>query len=199
MSDVAKGASDMILLDDHFQTIVSAVKEGRAIFDNIRKFVNYLLSSNIMEVLVISLAVILGGGHLPLLPIHLLWINLVTDGLPAVALGVDPARKDIMKLKPSVFREEIVGGKFLGPLLIVSLLLTAAILFIFLMYEKDPIYEQTMVFTSIVVYEMLRITAIRSEYNLPFFSNPFLLMAIAGSLILHLFILYLPVSFAGVS
>ena len=196
-TDVAKGASDMILLDDHFQTIVSAVKEGRAIFDNIRKFVNYLLSSNIMEVLVISLAVILGGGHLPLLPIHLLWINLVTDGLPAVALGVDPARKDIMKLKPSVFREEIVGGKFLGPLLIVSLLLTISILFIFLMYEKDPIYEQTMVFTSIVVYEMLRIFAIRSEYKLPFFSNPFLILAITSSLILHLLILYLPISFGG--
>ena len=196
-TDVAKGASDMILLDDHFQTIVSAVKEGRAIFDNIRKFVNYLLSSNIMEVLVISLAVILGGGHLPLLPIHLLWINLVTDGLPAIALGVDPARKDIMSLKPAVFREEIVGGKFLGPLLIVSLLLTISILFIFLIYEKDPIYEQTMVFTSIVVYEMLRIFAIRNEYKLPFFSNPFLILAIATSLILHICILYLPLSFGG--
>jgi P-type Ca2+ transporter type 2C len=198
-TDVAKGASDMILLDDHFQTIVSAVKEGRAIFDNIRKFVNYLLSSNIMEVLVISLAVILGGGHLPLLPIHLLWINLVTDGLPAIALGIDPPRKDIMSLAPNKFREEIVGGHFLGPLMVISLLLTAAILFIFLVYEKDPIYEQTMVFTSIVVYEMLRIFAIRSEYKLPFFSNPFLIFAIAGSLILHLTILYAPLSFGGVA
>lgn len=198
-TDVAKGASDMILLDDHFQTIVSAVKEGRAIFDNIRKFVNYLLSSNIMEVLVISLAVILGGGHLPLLPIHLLWINLVTDGLPAIALGVDPPRKDIMNLKPQKFREEIAGGHFLGPLITVSVLLTTAILFIFLMYEKDPIYEQTMVFTSIVVYEMLRIAAIRGEYKLPFFSNPFLIFAIAGSIILQLVILYLPVSFAGIT
>ena len=198
-TDVAKNASDMILLDDHFSTIVSAVKEGRAIFDNIRKFVNYLLSSNIMEVLVISLAVILGGGHLPLLPIHLLWINLVTDGLPAIALGVDPPRKDIMSLKPQKFREEIAGGHFLGPLITVSVLLTIAILFIFLMYEKDPIYEQTMVFTSIVVYEMLRIVAIRNEYKLPFLSNPFLILAIMGSLILHLMILYLPISFAEVS
>lgn len=198
-TDVAKGASDMILLDDHFQTIVSAVKEGRAIFDNIRKFVNYLLSSNIMEVLVISLAVILGGGHLPLLPIHLLWINLVTDGLPAIALGIDPPRKDIMSLKPEKFREEIAGGHFLGPLITISVLLTVAILFIFLMYEKDPIYEQTMVFTSIVVYEMLRIFAIRSEYKLPFFSNPFLILAITGSLILQLTILYAPFTLGGVS
>ena len=198
-TDVSKQASDMILLDDHFSTIVSAVKEGRAIFDNIRKFVNYLLSSNIMEVLVISLAVILGGGHLPLLPIHLLWINLVTDGLPAIALGVDPPRKNIMSLSPKLFREEIAGGRFLGPLIVVSILLTAAILAIFLIYEKDPIYEQTMVFTSIVVYEMLRIFAIRGEYKLPFFSNPFLIFAIAGSLILQLMILYLPISFAGVT
>ena len=198
-TDVAKGASDMILLDDHFQTIVSAVKEGRAIFDNIRKFVNYLLSSNIMEVLVISFAVILGGGHLPLLPIHLLWINLITDGLPAVALGVDPPRENIMSLKPQSFREEIAGGHFLGPLIAISVLLTLAILFIFLMYEKDPVYEQTMVFTSIVVYEMLRIIAIRSEYKLPFFSNPFLILAIAGSLILHLMILYAPISLGGVT
>ncbi len=198
-TDVSKQASDMILLDDHFTTIVSAVKEGRAIFDNIRKFVNYLLSSNIMEVLVISFAVILGGGHLPLLPIHLLWINLITDGLPAIALGVDPPRKNIMDLPPQKFREEIVGGRFLGPLIVVSVLLTAAILAIFLIYEKDPIYEQTMVFTSIVLYEMLRIIAIRSEYKLPFFSNPYLIIAITGSLILQLIILYLPLSFAGTS
>ncbi|MDP3973450.1 MAG: calcium-translocating P-type ATPase, PMCA-type [Candidatus Daviesbacteria bacterium] len=198
-TDVAKEASDMVLLDDHFSTIVEAIKEGRAIFDNIRKFVNYLLSSNIMEVLVISLAVILGGGHLPLLPIHLLWINLVTDGLPAIALGVDPPRKNIMDLPPQKFREEIAGGRFLGPLMAVSVLLTIAILLIFFIYQKDPIYEQTMVFTAIVFYEMLRIVAIRSEYKLPFFSNPFLVLAITGSLILQLLILYLPISFAGVT
>ena len=198
-TDVAKQASDMILMDDHFATIVAAVREGRAIFDNIRKFVNYLLSSNIMEVMVISLAVILGGGHLPLLPIHLLWINLITDGLPAIALGVDPPRKNLMSIPPKLFREEIAGGKFLGPLTVVSILLTAAILAIFLMYEKDPIYEQTMVFTSIVFYEMLRIIAIRSEYKLPFFSNKFLVLAISGSLALQLAILYLPLSFAGIT
>ncbi|MBI2040081.1 calcium-translocating P-type ATPase, PMCA-type [Candidatus Microgenomates bacterium] len=198
-TDVAKEASDIILLDDHFSTIVEAIKEGRAIFDNIRKFVNYLLSSNIMEVLVISLAVIIGGGHLPLLPIHLLWINLVTDGLPAIALGVDPPRKNIMNLKPQHFREEIAGGRFLGPLMVVSVLLTVAILAIFFIYQKDPIYEQTMVFSAIVFYEMLRIIAIRSEYKLPFFSNPFLVLAIAGSLILQLLILYLPISFAGIT
>ncbi|MBI2020865.1 calcium-translocating P-type ATPase, PMCA-type [Candidatus Daviesbacteria bacterium] len=198
-TDVAKEASDMILLDDHFTTIVQAVKEGRAIFDNIRKFVNYLLSSNIMEVMVISIAVILGSGHLPLLPIHLLWINLVTDGLPALALGVDPARKDIMSLPPQKFREQIAGGRFLGPLIAVSVLLTAAILLIFMIYEKDPIYEQTMVFSAIVLYEMLRIIAIRSEYKLSFFSNKYLVGAIFTTLILQILILYAPLSFAGLS
>lgn len=198
-TDVAKEASDMILLDDHFSTIVSAIKEGRVIFDNIRKFVNYLLSSNMMEVFVISSAVILGGGHLPLLPVHLLWINLVTDGLPAIALGVDPPRKNIMNLKPQHFREEIAGGRFLGPLITVSVLLTMAILAIFFIYQKDPIYEQTMVFSAIVFYEMLRIIAIRQEYKLPFFSNIYLLLAITGSLILQLVILYLPLSLGGVT
>lgn len=198
-TDVAKEASDMILMDDHFATIVSAVKEGRAIFDNIRKFVNYLLSSNIMEVMVISVAVILGSGHLPLLPIHLLWINLVTDGLPALALGVDPPRKDIMSLPPQKFREQIAGGRFLGPLVVVSVLLSAAILAIFLIYEKDPIYEQTMVFSAIVLYEMLRIFAIRSEYKLSFFSNKYLVGAIFTTLILQLMILYAPLSFGGLS
>lgn len=198
-TDVAKEASDMILLDDHFATIVAAVKEGRAIFDNIRKFVNYLLSSNIMEVGVISLALILGGGHLPLLPIHLLWINLVTDGLPAIALGVDPPRKNVMDLPPGKFREQIIGGRFLGPLFIVSGFLTIAILAIFFIYQRSPIYEQTMVFTAIVFYEMLRIFAIRSEYKMPFFSNPFLILAIAVSLGLHLLILYMPVELFGLS
>lgn len=197
-TDVAKEASDMILLDDNFTTIVEAVKEGRAIFDNIRKFVNYLLSSNIMEVLVIFFATFF-GGHLPLLPIHLLWINLVTDGLPAIALGVDPPRRNIMTLPPQKFREEIAGGKFLGPLITVSVLLTIAILIIFFLYEKSPTYEQTMVFSAIVLYEMVRIFAIRSEYNLPFFSNIFLFLAISGVFLLHLVILYAPISIAGVT
>lgn len=198
-TDVAKEASDMILLDDHFNTIVEAIKEGRAIFDNIKKFVNYLLSSNLMEVMVISLAVILGGGHLPLLPIHLLWINLVTDGLPALALGVDPPRKNIMDLPPQKFREEITGGSFLRSLMIVSLIMTLTILAIFFIYQKDPIYEQTMVFSAIIFYEMLRIIIIRREYKLSFFSNMYLIAAIAISLILHLVILYLPFSIAGIN
>lgn len=195
-TDVAKDQSDMILMDDHFKTIVEAVKEGRGIYENIRKFVNYLLSSNMMEVAVIFFAVIL-GWPLPLLPIHLLWINLVTDGLPAVALGVDPHREDIMKSPPSDFRQEIVGTKFLRTLVIVSSFLTVAVLGIFGFAKEDLVHAQTLTFTAIVLYELIRIVAIRSEYKLSFFSNPFLIMAITFSLTLQLLVLYLPISIAG--
>lgn len=195
-TDVAKDQSDMILLDDHFKTIVEAVREGRGIYENIRKFVNYLLSSNMMEVVVIFIAVLL-GWPLPLLPVHLLWINLVTDGLPAVALGVDPVRQDIMKSQPQNFREEIVNAKFFRTLAVISTVLTIAVLGIFGFNKDNLIHAQTMAFTAIVLYEMVRIVAIRSEYRLSLFSNPFLILAITISLGLQLLVLYLPITFAG--
>ena len=98
-TDVAKEASSMILLDDNFATIVAAVEEGRMIFDNIRKFIRYLLASNLGEILLMGCAAFFGMA-LPLLPIQILWVNLVTDGLPALALGVDAPDADIMKRKP---------------------------------------------------------------------------------------------------
>lgn len=195
-TDVAKDSSDMVLLDDHFKTIVEAVREGRGIYENIRKFVNYLLSSNIMEVAVIFIAVLL-GWPLPLLPVHLLWINLVTDGLPAIALGVDPTRQDIMLSQPKNFREEIVNAKFFRTLAVISTVLTIAVLGIFGFNKDNLIHAQTMAFTAIVLYEMVRIVAIRSEYRLSLFSNPFLILAIAISLVLQLLVLYLPITFAG--
>ncbi|MBI3109927.1 cation-translocating P-type ATPase, partial [Candidatus Daviesbacteria bacterium] len=192
-TDVAKESSDMILLDDHFATIVEAIKEGRGIYENIRKFVNYLLSSNMMEVSVIFIALLL-GWPLPLLPIHLLWINLVTDGLPAIALGVDPKRSDIMNSSPAVFREEIANQKFIRTLFLISSMMTIAILGIFGFSKENLIYGQTMVFTAIVLYELIRIIAIRAQYNLPLFSNRFLWLSMGISVVLQLFLLYSPLN-----
>ncbi len=103
-TEEAKEASDMVLLDDRFSTIIAAIKEGRGIFQNIRKFVDYLLSSNIGEVLVVFLALIL-LKNIPLTAVMLLWINVVTDGLPAIALGLDPAEKGVLNYSPRKFQE----------------------------------------------------------------------------------------------
>ena len=195
-TDVAKDSSDMILMDDHFGTIVNAVREGRGIFENIRKFVAYLLSANAMEVMIIFFSLLL-GWPLPLMPIHLLWINLVTDGLPAVALGVDPARPNIMTSHPKEFKQQIVNLPFFKFLMVISVMVTVAVLAIIGFMKNDPLHEQTMAFTSVVVFEMIIIWAIRSQYRLPFFSNKYLLLAITASILLHLGVLYLPIQIGG--
>src|SRR5207249_2195142 len=106
-TDVAKEASDMVLTDDNFTSIVNAVEEGRGIFDNIQKFVHYLLSCNTGEVLFMFFAALV-GWPVPLLPVQILWINLVTDGLPALALGMEPPERDIMQRKPRPPREPVI-------------------------------------------------------------------------------------------
>lgn len=190
-TDVAKDSSDMILMDDYFGTIVNAVREGRGIYENIRKFVAYLLSANAMEVMIIFFSILL-GWPLPLLPIHLLWINLVTDGLPAVALGVDPARPNIMTSHPKQFKQQIVNMAFFKFLAVISGCVTLAVLIIIGMMKNDPVHEQTMAFTSIVVFEMIILWAIRSQYKLSIFSNKYLITAVFASLTLQLMVLYLP-------
>jgi len=122
-TDVSKDAADMILLDDNFATIVSAVEEGRGIFDNIKKFVNYLLSSNMGEITII-LTMSLLGLPLPLLAIQLLWINLVTDGLPAIALGVDPIAKGTMSKPPRDAKEGIITHAMIVNIIVLAVLMT---------------------------------------------------------------------------
>ena len=107
-TDVAKGAADMVLLDDNFATIVAAVAEGRVIYDNIRRFIKYLLTCNASEIAVMLIGPIL-GMPLPLLPLQILWMNLVTDGLPALALGVEPPEKGVMQRPPYTASESIFG------------------------------------------------------------------------------------------
>ncbi len=191
-TDVAKEASDMILTDDNFATIVNAVEEGRAIFDNIRKFVNYLLSSNLGEIVLIFLATIL-GMPLPITAIQLLWINLVTDGLPAVALGFDPAEEGIMKRKPRAAKENIVSKKLSENILVLGFLVGGLTLLLFWLYRDSSLIKaQTIAFTTIVVLEIVRLQVIRSEYKLSFFSNRYLVGAVLVSLGLQLVVLYTP-------
>ncbi len=196
-TDVAKEASDMILLDDNFASIVNAVEEGRGVYDNLKKFVNYLLSSNFAEILVIFLAMTamapLFGLGLPLTPIHILWINLVTDGLPAVALGVDPFQKDIMKRKPREYEQEIINREMMASILTLGVIIALATLFLFWSYRNSlPGKAQTMVFTALVVFELVRLHMIRMHYHLSIFSNGYLVAAVVLSLVLQAMVMYVP-------
>ncbi len=191
-TDVAKEAADMVLLDDKFGTIVAAIEEGRGIFDNIRKFVNYLLSCNIAEVLVVFLAVML-FQDLPLTAIMLLWINVVTDGLPAIALGLDPAEKGIMGHKPKKFQGEIIDRRLWIEMIVFGILLTLAVLWLYWHNLSEGIESaRGIAFTAIVLFELVRLIIIRTDYKASFTSNRWLLAAIGLSIVLHLVIVYNP-------
>ncbi|HIH18328.1 MAG TPA: cation-translocating P-type ATPase [Nanoarchaeota archaeon] len=197
-TDVAKEASDMILEDDNFNSIVSAIEEGRASYDNIKKFTNYLLSSNVGEVMIIFFALVLGFSvgekvALPLLAVQILWINLVTDGLPALALGADPISPGIMQRKPRKKGEEIISKSTLAEIILIGVLMTVLALFIFSKYLPDLGRAQTMVFTSVVLFEMVRVYMIKSSYG-KMFNNKYLGLAVAISVILQLIVLYTPLN-----
>jgi Ca2+-transporting ATPase len=134
-TEVSKEASHMVLADDNFATIVNAVEEGRGIYDNIKKFIQYLLSSNVMEVLVLLLAAILLNPP-PLVPIQLLWINLVTDGAPALALGFDPYDPTLMKLQPRPVDEPIITKNFLITMMYRGVIFTIVVLGLFELYDN---------------------------------------------------------------
>jgi P-type Ca2+ transporter type 2C len=200
-TDVAKEASAMVLTDDHFRSIVDAVEEGRGIYDNIKKFVNYLLSSNFGEVLVLFVAMLIGFTDstgavvLPLLAIQILWLNLVTDGLPALALGVDPHSPKIMDRKPRLQSESIVNLNMLLNILVIGVLVCVSCLTLFKLGLPDGVdIARTMVFTSLVVLEFVRVYMIRAIYNIGLFSNKYLIAAIGMSLLLQLSVIYTPLS-----
>ena len=197
-TDVAKEASSMILTDDNFTSIVSAVEEGRNIYDNIKKFVNYLLSSNMGEVLVLFAAMLIGfsidgSPVLPLVAIQILWVNLITDGLPALALGVDPADPRIMSRKPRDPKERIISRNMLWNIIVIGVLVAVGVLFIFHLGLPQGIAKaQTLALTMLVVLEIVRLEMIRSQYHTGFFSNKWLTMALGGVLALQLVIIYTP-------
>lgn len=191
-TDVAKESSDMVLLDDKFSTIVSAIEEGRGIFQNIQKFVNYLLSCNIAEVLLVFLSLII-FQDLPLTATMLLWINVVTDGLPAIALGLDQPQDQILKLKPSAFQTDIINKKTWIQMGIFAVVLTAAVMGIYYLNLKEGNLEaKGAAFTAIVFFELVQLYIIRSNYSTKLFSNFYLFLAILVSIILQIAIVYIP-------
>ncbi|MBU2634032.1 MAG: calcium-translocating P-type ATPase, PMCA-type [Nanoarchaeota archaeon] len=193
-TDVARETSDMVLLDDNFNTIVESVKQGRTIFHNIRKFVNYLLTTNITEVLVIFIISLF--GYLPLTAVHLLWINFITDGGPALALGVDPPLKDTMNEKPRKKEEPIINkrmGYLMGSIGIQNTVLIILLFFISLSLWNLKT-AQTMVFMGIILYEFVVISSIRHQEKLTFFSNRWLIIAITIAILLQFVILYTPLA-----
>jgi len=196
-TEVAKQASDLILLDDNFVTIVSSVREGRRIFDNIRKFVNYLLTSNFAEVAVIFLATMFIPLSKPiLLPVQLLWINLLTDGFPALALGIDPARPNVMKVAPRKKNEHVINKKLSWLIFLIGTKKTIILLLTFFLTLHFYNFEvaRTALFTGFVLYEFVRIGSIRHQEKLNWFSNWWLLVALGVSLLLQVIVIYSPLN-----
>jgi Ca2+-transporting ATPase len=193
-SDVSREAADMVLRDDNFATIVSAVEEGRVIFDNIRKFVKFLLSANSGE-LWVMLCGPLFGLPLPLLPLQILWMNLITDGLPALALGVEPAEKDVMD-RPPYGAEESVFSRGVGrDILWIGLLMGGSSLAVGWFYwSAGETNWQTMLFTTMTLSQLSLALAVRSEskslFAIGLLSNPYLAAAIGVSVLLQMAVVY---------
>jgi len=196
-TDVTEQASDIVLLDDNFATISDAVRQGRRIFDNVRKFVNYFLSANGAHVLLLFSGIMSGAG-LVMTPIMFLWINVVTDGIPALTLGVDPEADDVMERPPRPPGEGVITERIVSSIGGIAVLITATLLPLFYYHNQivgDLVLAQTMVFTAFVFMAIARIGAIRWRYGLGLFSrNRWLVLAIGITLTLQLLVLYTPLS-----
>ncbi len=197
-TDVSKEASDLVLTDDNFATIVSAIEEGRGIYGNIKKFVRYMLSTNSGEVLTMLGALML-GMPLPLIPIQILWINLVTDGLPALALSVEPIEKDIMSSPPRDPKEKITSDGLLLSMLGIGVLMSAGTLLLFLygLNHGGLIKARTLAFTVLSFFQMAHALNCRSLdksiFKIGWFTNPYLLGAILSTVIVQIAVIYIPV------
>ncbi|WP_276352616.1 calcium-translocating P-type ATPase, SERCA-type [Cohnella caldifontis] len=199
-TDVTKEASALVLADDNFATIVAAVEEGRGIYENIRKFIRYLLASNVGEIMTMFLAM-MAGLPLPLVPIQILWVNLVTDGLPAMALGVDQSESDVMRQKPRPAKENIfarrLGWKIISRGLLIGFCTLGA--FVLTLWEGngDPaslVHAQTVAFATLVMAQLIHVFDCRSSrsiFHRRLLENKFLVLAVLSSLVLMLAVLYL--------
>lgn len=212
-TDVSKEAADIVLADDNFATIVVAVEEGRSIFTNIRKFLRYLLSSNIGEVMTMFFGVVLadviglkaeqGVVLLPLLATQLLWVNLVTDGAPAFALGIDPADVEVMHNPPRPRDERVITGRMWTGILFVGTIVSAGTLLVLdwslpgglIEGSGNMRYAQTMAFTTLVFFSLFTVFNARSDEQSAFmgiFSNRWLLASVLLSLLLQVAVIYIP-------
>jgi Ca2+-transporting ATPase len=193
-TDVAKEAADMVLLDDNFTTIVAAVEEGRVIYENLRKFIKYILTGNVAEIAVVLLAPLV-GMPLPLLPLQILWINLVTDGLPGLALAIEPAEQDTMKRRPRRLEEGIFAEGTGLQIIWIGLLVgfvSLALGYSFWLAGRSE--WQTMVFTTLTLSELAAVLTIRSSresvFRIGFFSNRHLIVIVALTALLQMALLY---------
>ncbi len=198
-TEVAKEAADFVLLDNSFTHIVNAIEEGRGIYDNIQKSIMLLLSGNLGEVLIIFLAVLF-GMNLPLTAILLLWINMVTDGAPALAYSVDPYGRDIMLRPPKPREEGILPGAKLALLAVLGCVGTAIALTLFHLFGGNSelpgelMRAQTVVFNFVVLYEVILIFVIRSGYQVPFLANKWVWAAATLSVVLQAMLMYTPLA-----
>jgi Ca2+-transporting ATPase len=198
-TDVAKGTADMVLTDDNYASIVSAVEQGRVIYSNIRKFVYYLLSCNAAEIMIIFLAILL-GWPVPLTAIQLLWLNLVTDGAPALALGTEPGDPDIMDRPPRPPQEPIINKYMQIGILVQTIAITAVTLGAFAIgrfIDPEHIeFAETMAFVTLSVSELFRAYTARSEFyplvKIGFFKNKVMNIAVIGSMVMILLVVYVP-------
>ncbi|WP_291628627.1 calcium-translocating P-type ATPase, PMCA-type [Clostridium sp.] len=198
-TDVAKGAADMVLTDDNFTTIVKAVEEGRNIFNNIKKSIIFLLSCNLGEIVALFFAILLNWPA-PLLPIHILWVNLITDSFPALSLGVDPGDKGVMDLPPKDPKESLFAGRA-GILLILNgILIGGSTLFAFVLgeylYPDSLRHAQTMAFVVLSVSQLFYSLAMRNEtkslFQVGIFKNKWLIASILFGIVVQLAIITIP-------
>lgn len=195
-TDVAKESSALVLANDNFATIVAAIEEGRNIYDNIRKFIRYLLASNVGEMMTMMLAMLM-GLPLPLVPIQILWVNLVTDGLPAMALGVDQPEEDLMRRAPRPPRENVfarrLGWKIISRGMAIGVFTLLAFL---LTYQQTYhlVHAQTVAFATLVMAQLIHVFDCRSSrsiFHRNMFENKFLTIAVASSILLLLGVIYI--------
>ncbi|GGF85198.1 calcium-translocating P-type ATPase, SERCA-type [Paenibacillus albidus] len=200
-TDVTKEASSLVLGDDNFSTIVAAIEEGRNIYENIRKFIRYLLASNVGEILTMFFAMMM-GLPLPLVPIQILWVNLVTDGLPAMALGVDQPEKDLMEHKPRGAKENIfarrLGWKIISRGFLIGLCTLGAFWLTLRIAPENPaqlIRAQSVAFATLVMAQLIHVfdcRSSRSVFHRNPFQNKYLVLAVLSSVVLMVAVMYLP-------